>query len=125
MRQRFGALGAFLALPPHCVPDRHVSKIPAKNFGALLRRLDVAWRALDDRARRTMNALVSFAIEERPPPKTTLALERSEVGVGAATAGLSPMLAGWTVSDLGVEWSNDSVANPPRDRQMEGKLDMP
>jgi hypothetical protein len=124
VRQRFGGLGAFLALPPHCVPDRHVSKILAKNFGALLRLLDVAWRALDDRARRTMNALVSFVIEERPPPKT-LALERSEVGVGAATAGLSPMLAGWTVSGLGVEWSNDSVANPPRDRQMEGKLDMP
>jgi len=42
VRERFGGVGAFLALPPQCVPDSHVSKIPAKNFGLLLRLLDVA-----------------------------------------------------------------------------------
>lgn len=104
----FRRSGAFLALPPQCVPDSHVSKIPTKNFGSLLRLLDVAWRALDDRARRTMNALVRFALAEQPLPGTTLALERVEVGISAAPAGLSPMLAGWTVSDLGAEWSDPS-----------------
>ena len=72
-----------------------------------------------------MNALVSFAIEKRPLPETTLALERSEVGVGAAKAGLSPMFVGWTASELGVEWSVDSVANPSGGRRLEGKLDTP
>lgn len=125
VRERFGGLGAFLALPPQCVPDSHVSKIPAKNLAILLRLLDVAWRALDDRTRRTMNALVSFAIEKRPLPETTLALERSEAGVGAAKAGLSPMFVGWTVSELGVEWSVDSVPDPSSGRRLEGKLDTP
>jgi hypothetical protein len=125
VRERFGGLGAFLALPPQCVPDNHVTRLPAKGFDTLLRLLDVAWRALDDRARRTMNALVSFAIEERPLPETTLALERSKVGLSAATAGLSPMLVGWTALDLGAQWSNDSATNPPRNDPVEVKLDTP
>jgi hypothetical protein len=35
------------------------------------------------------------------------------------------MLVEWTVSNLGVEWSDDSVANPPRDRRKESILDTP
>jgi hypothetical protein len=125
VRDRFGGVGAFLALPPQCVPDSHVSKIPARNFGSLLRLLDVAWRALDDRARRTMNAVVSFALAEQPLPGTALALERFEVGISAAPAGLSAMLAGWSVYDLGAEWSDNSVTASSREREVEGKLDTP
>jgi hypothetical protein len=125
VRERFGGVGAFLALPPQCVPDSHVSKLPAKNFGSLLRLLDVAWRALDDRARRTMNALVSFALAGRPLPETALALERCEVGTSALPAGLSPMLAGWSVSELGAQRSDVTEAARLKEREMEGELDMP
>jgi hypothetical protein len=125
VREHFGGVGAFLALPPQCVPDSHVSKIPAKNFGLLLRLLDVAWRALDDRAKRTMNALVRFALAGRPLPETALALERSGVGISAAPAGLSPMLAGWSVYELGAQWSDVTEAARLKEREMEGELDMP
>jgi hypothetical protein len=99
VRNLFGGDGAFLDLPPHCVPDSHVSRIPARNFSPLLGLLNVAWRALDDRARRTMDALVRFALAGQPLPGVVLALERPKVGISAAPAGLSPMLAGWSVSD--------------------------
>jgi hypothetical protein len=114
VRYHFGGVGAFLALPPQCVPDSHISKMPARTFDSLLRLLDVAWRTLDDRARQTMNALVRFALAEQPLPRTTLALEQSEVGINAAPAGLSPMLAGWSVSDLGAEWVRQSCYNCSR-----------
>jgi hypothetical protein len=51
VRDLFGGVGAFLALPPQCVPDRHVVKMQAKTFGSWLRLLDVAWQALDAHAR--------------------------------------------------------------------------
>jgi hypothetical protein len=51
VRDLFGGVGAFLALPPQCVPDRHVIRMPARNFGSWLRLLEVAWRALDTHAR--------------------------------------------------------------------------
>jgi hypothetical protein len=72
-----------------------------------------------------MNALVSFALAEQPLPGAALALERFEVGIGAVPAGPSPMLAGWSVSDLGAEWSDDSVTASPREREVKGKLDTP
>jgi hypothetical protein len=125
VRYHFGGVGAFLALPPQCVPDSHISKMPARTFDSLLRLLDVAWRTLDDRARQTMNALVRFALAEQPLPRTTLALEQSEVGINAAPAGLSPMLAGWSVSDLGAEWSDNLVTTVPEGRAVEGELDTP
>jgi hypothetical protein len=67
--------------------------------------------ALDVRSKQTMNALVSFVTEERPLSKTALALERSENGVRAAKADLPPILVEQTVSNLGVERSDESVAN--------------
>jgi hypothetical protein len=54
VRNLFGEDDAFLALPPHCVPDSHISRIPARNFSPLLGLLDVAWRVLDDCARCDM-----------------------------------------------------------------------
>jgi hypothetical protein len=72
-----------------------------------------------------MNALVRFALAEQPLPRTTLALEQSEVGINAAPAGLSPMLAGWSVSDLGAEWSDNLVTTVPEGRAVEGELDTP
>lgn len=71
----FGRDSAFLALLPQCVPNSHVSKIPVRNFGLLLGLLDVAWRVLDDGARRTMDALVRFTLTEQPLPGAALALE--------------------------------------------------
>jgi hypothetical protein len=48
-----------------------------------------------------MNALVRFALVGQPLPETTLALEWSGVGISTAPAGLSLILAGWSVSELG------------------------
>lgn len=36
----FGDVGAFLALPPQCVPDRHILRMPAKNFGSWVSLLE-------------------------------------------------------------------------------------
>jgi hypothetical protein len=106
----FGGDAAFLALPPQCVPESHVSRLPAKHSRSLLGLLDVAWRALDGDARRTMNALVRLALAGQPLPGAALTLERSDIGIGAATAGLSPMLAGWSVPDYATEWHGDPAA---------------
>ena len=72
-----------------------------------------------------MNALVSFALAGRPLPETALALERCEVGISAPPAGLSPMLAGWSVSDLTAQWSDNSEAARLTEREMEAELDTP
>lgn len=72
-----------------------------------------------------MNALVIFALAEQPLPGTTLALERFEAGVSAAPAGLSPMLAGWSISDPGAEWSDNPVTTSSREHKLEGKLKTP
>lgn len=125
VRDLFGGDGAFLALPPNCVPDSHVSKIPARNFAALLRLLAVAWRALDDDARRTMDALVQFALAGRPLPRAELALERSEFGITTASAGLSSMLAGWSVSGYATEWSGDAAAARLTTRDIEAAVHTP
>lgn len=74
---------------------------------------------------RTMNALASFALTEQPLPATALALEQFEVEIRAAPAGLSPMLAGWSVSDPGAEWSDDPVTASSRERTAEGKPGTP
>jgi hypothetical protein len=79
VRDLFGGDGAFLALPPQCVPDSHVLRIPAKSFGPFLGLLEVAWRALDNRARRTMDTLVRVALAGQPLPEAALALERPEI----------------------------------------------
>jgi hypothetical protein len=115
----FGGDGAFLALPPQCVPDSHVSRLPAKRSISLLGLLDVAWRALDDDARRTMNALVRLALAGQPLPGAALALERSDIGTSAATTGLSPLLAGWSVIDCATEWHGDPATARSTEREME------
>jgi hypothetical protein len=125
VRELFGGDGAFLALPPHCVPDSHVSRLSATNFGPLLGLLDVAWRGLDDGARRTMNALVRFAFAGQSLPDTVLALERPEVEISAAPAGLSSMLAGWSVSDHATQWSSDPAAAHLLERDTEVKMNTP
>jgi len=71
-----------------------------------------------------MNALVRFALAGRPLPETTLALERCEVAISAPPAGLSPMLAGWSVSELGAQWSDVTEAARLKEREMEGELDI-
>ena len=122
VRDLFGGDGAFLALPPPCVPDSHVSKLSDANFGPLLGLLDVAWRGLDDGARRTMNALVRFALAGQSLPDTVLALERPEVEISAAPAGLSSMLAGWSVSDHATQRSSDPAAAHLLEREAEVKM---
>jgi hypothetical protein len=72
-----------------------------------------------------MNALVRFALAGRSLLETALALERPEVGISAAPAGLSPMLAGWSVSELVAQWSDVTEAAHLKEREMEGELDMP
>jgi hypothetical protein len=116
----FGGDGAFLALPPQCVPESHVSRLLAKNSSSLLGLLDVAWRAPDEDARRTMNALVRLALAGQPLPGAALALERSDVGTSAATAGLSPMLAGWSVPGYATECHGDPVAARSTEWEIKG-----
>ena len=121
----FGGSGAFLALPPQCVPDSHVSRLPAKHSISLLGLLDVAWRALDDDARRTMNALVRLALAGQPLPGAALALERSDIGTSAATTGLSPLLAGWSVIDCATEWLGDPAAARSTELEIKGSEILP
>jgi hypothetical protein len=122
VRELFGGDGAFLALPPQYVPDSHVSRLSATNFGPLLGLLDVAWRGLDDGARRTMNTLVRFALAGQSLLDTVLALERPEVEISAAPAGLSSMLAGWSVSDHATQRSSDPAAAHLLEREAEVKM---
>lgn len=125
VRDLFGGNGAFLALPPQSVPDSHVSRITAKHFGPLLGLLDVAWRALDDGARRTMDALVRFALTGQPLPEAALALERPDGEVGAAPAGLSPMLAGWSELDGTTRRSGDLATTRVSQQNVEGEMNTP
>jgi hypothetical protein len=41
-----------------------------------------------------MDALVRLALGRQPLPGTALALERPDIGISTAPAGLSPMLVG-------------------------------
>jgi hypothetical protein len=125
VRNLFGGNGAFLALPPQCVPDSRVSRITAKNFGPLLGLLDVAWRALDDGARRTMDALVRYGLTGQSLPRAELALERPEAEIIAAPAGLSPMLAGWPESGCALKWSINSASAHLTEQKLEGDVNAP
>lgn len=98
-RERFGGAGAFLALLPQCVSDRYVQKMQVERFGSWLYLLDVAWRALDDHARLTLNELVRMSLAGQPLPEDCLALEVLEDGTGTALTCLSGMLTGWPASD--------------------------
>lgn len=84
IRERFGGAGAFLALLPQCVFDRYVQKMQVERFGSWLRLLDVAWRALDDHARLTLNESVRMSLAGQPLPEDCLALEVLEDGTGTA-----------------------------------------
>jgi hypothetical protein len=99
VRDLFGGVGAFLALPPQCVPDRHVVKMPAKTFESWLRLLDVAWRALDAHARLTLNDLVRMSLAGQSLPEGSLMLEMLEDGTDTAPISLSGMLTGWPAFD--------------------------
>ena len=125
MRDLFGGDGDFLALPSQCVPDSHDLRMPARSFGSLLGLPDMAWRALDDRARRTIDPLAWFALAGQPLPGAALTLERPEVVTKAALAGLSPMLAGWSASDYAKLWPSDSTALRLTEREVKGEVNMP
>ena len=99
IRDCFGGAGAFLALPPQCVSDRYVQKMPIERFGSWLRLLDVAWRALDDHATMTLNELVRMSLAGQPLPEGFLALEMLEDGTDTALTSLSGMFTGWPPSD--------------------------
>jgi hypothetical protein len=88
--------GAFLALPPRCVPDRHITKMPSEVVESWLGLLDVAWRALDDRARRALDTLVQSALARQPLLEDVLALETLESGTGTTPISLSTMFNGWS-----------------------------
>jgi hypothetical protein len=98
VRDLFGGDGAFLALPPQCVSDRDVLKMPSEVFEAWLGLLEVAWKALDDRARQTLNALVRLALAAQPFPGDVLALELLGSSTGATPTSLSAMFTGWSAA---------------------------
>ena len=72
-----------------------------------------------------MSVLISLATEDWPLLKTALVLARSKEWGCAMKGGLLPTLVEWTLSNLGVQWSGDFVANLPNDRQMQVQLDTP
>lgn len=59
----------------------------------------MAWGALDEPARLTLNDLVRISLAERPLPDSVLALEISEDCSYVTPISLSGMLAGWLASD--------------------------
>jgi hypothetical protein len=97
VRDLFGGVGAFLALPPQCVSDRHILKMPVTIFDSWLRLLKVAWRALDTHARHTLNDLVRMSLVGQPLPDEVLALETLKDGPGTAPTSLSDILTGWSL----------------------------
>lgn len=99
VRHLFGGVGAFLALPPQCVSDRHFLRLPATTFSSWLGLLEVAWRALDMHARRTLNDLVRMSLAGQPLPDGLLAIETLEDGPGNAPIFLSDILTGWSLSE--------------------------
>ena len=107
VRDLFGGDGAFLALPPQCVSDRDILKMPSEVLEAWLGLLEVAWKALDDRARQTLNTLVRLALAAQPFPKDVLALEISESGTGATPTSLSAMFTGWSAAARDVRDNKD------------------
>lgn len=112
IRELFGGIGAFLALPPQCVSDRYVQKMQVEKFASWLRLLDVAWRALDVHARLTLNELVAKSLAGQPLPEGILAVEmlgdRSTV-----LNSLSGMLTGWPTSKrISGEACSETVAVP-------------
>jgi hypothetical protein len=98
VRDLFGGDGAFLALPPQCVSDRDILKMPSEVLKAWLGLLEVAWKALDDRARQTLNTLVRLALAAQPFPGDVLALELLESSTGATPTSLSAMFTGWSAA---------------------------
>jgi hypothetical protein len=99
VRDVFGGVGAFLALPLQCVLDRHVVKMQAKTFESWLSLLDVAWRALDAYVRLTLNNLVRMSLAGQSLPEGSLMLEILKDSTGTALTRLSDMLTGWLVFD--------------------------
>jgi hypothetical protein len=109
IRDLFGGDGAFLALPPQCVSDRDILKMPSKVLEAWLGLLDMAWKALDDRARQTLNNLVRLALAGQPFPEDFLALEILESGTGATPTSLSALLTGWSAAARNVHNNRDGA----------------
>ena len=124
VQELFGGDGAFLALPPQCVPDSHVSRMPARTFASLLGLFEVAWRALDNRARRTLDALVRLALAGQPLPGAALALEGPEVDSNTPLAGLSSMLFGWSVSDCDAQDIDDVAVSNVTEREVGGEVNV-
>jgi hypothetical protein len=125
VRELFGGVGAFLALPPQCVTDRHVVKMPAKTFESWLRLLDVAWRALDAHARLTLNNLVRMSLAGQSLPEDSLMLEMLEDGTDTAPISLSGMLTGWPAFDRNSTEDEGGLAATLTQREEDGDAAIP
>jgi len=125
VRDVFGGVGAFLALPPQCVPDRHVVKMQAKTFESWLSLLDVAWRALDAHARLTLNNLVRMSLAGQSLPEGNLMLEVLEDSTGTAPTSLSDMLTGWPVFDQNSTEDEGGLAATLTQREEDGDAAIP
>jgi hypothetical protein len=120
VRDLFGGDGAFLALPPQCVSDRDVLKMPSEVLEAWLSLLDVAWKGLDYRARQTLNTPVRLALAGQPFPEDVLALEILESGAGATPTSLSAMFTGWSAAARNVCDNEDGAVATLMERKEYG-----
>jgi hypothetical protein len=68
-RKLSSGVSAFFASPPSCIYDKHVQKMSIERFGSWPRLLDVAWRALDEYDRLTLNELVRMSLAGQPLPE--------------------------------------------------------
>lgn len=72
-----------------------------------------------------MYGLVRLALAGQPLPGTALAIERTEIGTGAVSASLSPMLAGWSVSEVAIQRPDDFAVASSTEREVEGEVTTP
>jgi hypothetical protein len=99
--------------------------MPSEVLGAWLGLLDVAWKALDDRARQTLNSLVRLVLAGQPFPKDVSALEILEGGGGAIPTSLSAMFTGWCATARNFQDNEDGVIATLTEREAYGDATAP
>lgn len=72
-----------------------------------------------------MDALVRLALGRQSLPGTALALERPDVGINIAPAGLSPMLVGWSIPGYAAQWPGGPVVGHLKDGEVKGEVSTP
>jgi hypothetical protein len=95
--------------------------MPSKVLRAWLGLLDVAWKALDDHARQTLNTLVRLALAGQPFPEDVLALEILS-STSVTPTSLSALLTGWSAAARNVHDNKDGAIATLIEREAYGDV---